>query len=113
MTNPLYDALFGKYANSDNTFITTQDGLTISHRLFLARSAQFAHCFADMGLAKGDRVVAQVEKSVEALCIYAACVQSGLVFLPLHLVINKVPQLHATQSEPFDYMYNQVDVDCC
>ncbi len=37
-----------------------------------------------MGLKKGDRIAIQVEKSVTALCIYAACVQSGIVFLPLN-----------------------------
>ncbi|NKB61732.1 MAG: AMP-binding protein [Gammaproteobacteria bacterium] len=84
MSNPLYDALFGKYASAETIFITTTDGRDITHRSFLSTSARFANVFANAGLNKGDRVVVQVEKSVEALCIYAACVQSGLVFLPLN-----------------------------
>jgi acyl-CoA synthetase (AMP-forming)/AMP-acid ligase II len=36
------------------------------------------------GLTTGDRLAVQVEKSAEALAIYAACVQSGVIFLPLN-----------------------------
>ncbi|NKB77194.1 MAG: AMP-binding protein [Gammaproteobacteria bacterium] len=89
MTNPLYDALFGKYANADTTFITTTDGREVTHGSFLIESAQFANSFASLGLSKGDRVAVQIEKSVEALCIYAACVQSGLVFLPLNIAYTE------------------------
>ena len=35
-------------------------------------------------LKPGDRVAAQIEKSPEALALYAACAQAGLVFLPLN-----------------------------
>ena len=84
MSNLLYDALFGKYANTTTIFIRTTDGREVTHKAFLATSTQFAHSFAKLGLTKGDRLAAQIEKSVEALCIYAACVQSGIVFLPLN-----------------------------
>ena len=47
-------------------------------------AARLANVFKSMGLKKGDRIAIQVEKSVTALCIYAACVQSGIVFLPLN-----------------------------
>ncbi len=40
--------------------------------------------FADMGLVAGDRVAVQIEKSPQALAVYAACAQAGLVFLPLN-----------------------------
>jgi acyl-CoA synthetase (AMP-forming)/AMP-acid ligase II len=32
----------------------------------------------------GDRLAAQVEKSPEALALYAGCVQAGAIFLPLN-----------------------------
>jgi len=38
----------------------------------------------DLGLAPGDRLAAQVEKSPQALALYAACVQTGIIFLPLN-----------------------------
>src|SRR5262249_18550603 len=37
-----------------------------------------------LGLAPGDRLLAQTEKSVEALILYFACVRAGGVYLPLN-----------------------------
>ncbi len=84
MTNPLYDALFGKYAHQSSPFLHLANGTVVSHAAFLATAAQFSHTLTDAGLAAGDRLAAQVEKSPEALALYAACVQTGVVFLPLN-----------------------------
>jgi malonyl-CoA/methylmalonyl-CoA synthetase len=84
MTNPLFDALFGAHAGQDTPFLHLPDGATLSHADFLARTAQFAHVLTERGLNAGDRLAAQVEKSPEALALYAACVQSGVIFLPLN-----------------------------
>ena len=84
MSNPLYDNLFGKYIGAKTSFIETSDGRIITHGGFVAMAARLANVFKSMGLKKGDRLAIQVEKSVTALCIYAACVQSGIVFLPLN-----------------------------
>ena len=37
-----------------------------------------------LGLVVGDRLAAQIEKSAEGLALYAACIQSGVIFLPLN-----------------------------
>ncbi|MBY5935131.1 malonyl-CoA synthase [Tateyamaria omphalii] len=84
MTNPLYDALFGRYADRSTPFLYMPDGTVLSHADFLATAARFAHVLTDAGLAPGDRLAAQVDKSPEALALYAACVQAGVVFLPLN-----------------------------
>ena len=84
MANPLYDALFGRHAGRPTVFLHLLDGTTVTHRDFLATVAQIAHALKQIGLKPGDRVAVQVEKSPEALALYAACVQSGLVFLPLN-----------------------------
>ncbi|MBE9476667.1 MAG: AMP-binding protein, partial [Proteobacteria bacterium] len=84
MTNLLYDTLFGKYAGAETIFIKTTDGATITHGGFLEMAARLANALTSLGLSKGDRVAVQVEKSVESLCIYAACTQAGFVFLPLN-----------------------------
>ena len=47
-------------------------------------AARMAHAMVDLGLSTGDRVAVQVEKSPEALALYAACLQAGLIFLPLN-----------------------------
>ena len=46
--------------------------------------ARFAGYLASLGLAPGDRVAVQVEKSAEALLLYLACLSAGLVYLPLN-----------------------------
>ena len=84
MTNPLYDQLFGKHAGKQTPFLHLADGTTISHAAFLEKAARFAHVLTRAGLVPGDRLAFQVAKSPEALALYAACVQAGLVFLPLN-----------------------------
>ncbi|WP_095590231.1 malonate--CoA ligase [Actibacterium ureilyticum] len=84
MANPLYDRLFGAHAGQGTPFLYLPDGTVISHREFLALAAQIAHVTAAIGLKPGDRVAAQVQKSPQALALYAACAQAGLVFLPLN-----------------------------
>jgi malonyl-CoA/methylmalonyl-CoA synthetase len=84
MANPLYDGLFGIHAGKTTPFLRLLDGQVITHQDFLATSAQIANVTAQIGLKPGDRVAVQVEKSPQALALYAACAQAGLVFLPLN-----------------------------
>jgi malonyl-CoA/methylmalonyl-CoA synthetase len=61
-----------------------------------------------LGLQQGDRVVAQIDKSVEALYLYLACLRSGIVFVPLntayqqseleHFVVDAQPKLVVCRS---------------
>ena len=84
MANPLYDGLFGRHLGQKTVFLQLQDGTTFTHGQFLQQAAQYAHVLTDFGLRPGDRVAVQIEKSPHSLAIYAACVQAGLVFLPLN-----------------------------
>jgi malonyl-CoA/methylmalonyl-CoA synthetase len=84
MANPLYDRLFGRHAGSTTPFLHLADGGTITHDAFLQQSAQLAQVLDKRGLTPGDRLAAQVHKSPQALMLYAACVQAGIVFLPLN-----------------------------
>lgn len=84
MTNPLFDQLFGTYAGKTTPFLHLADGKVIDHAQFLRQVAQLAHVLSANGLKPGDRLAAQVQKSPEALALYAACVQAGIVFLPLN-----------------------------
>ncbi|MBB5203234.1 malonyl-CoA/methylmalonyl-CoA synthetase [Inhella inkyongensis] len=47
-------------------------------------SAMLANLFDDLGLQPGERIALQVEKSVEALMVWLACLRSGLVLVPLN-----------------------------
>ena len=84
MANPLYDTLFGKHAGKTTPFLTLQDGTVWTHAAFLETAARIAHVLTAAGLEPGDRLAAQIGKSPEALALYAACAQAGVVFLPLN-----------------------------
>ena len=84
MANPLYDRLFGHHAGKTTPFLVLPDGQFRCHDAFLHRAARLSHALGNAGLASGDRLAVQVEKSEHALAVYAACVQSGLIFLPLN-----------------------------
>ena len=84
MSNPLYDTLFGCHAEKATPFLHLADGHTWTHAQFLELAAQYAHVITDHGLVPGDRLAVQIEKSPQALALYAACVQAGVVFLPLN-----------------------------
>ena len=47
-------------------------------------AARVANVLVGLGLEVGDRLAVQVEKSEFALALYAACMQSGIVYLPLN-----------------------------
>ena len=49
-----------------------------------AESARHAHVLCGCGVAPGDRVAMQVEKSPRALILYLACLRAGAVCLPLN-----------------------------
>ena len=89
MANLLYDRLFGCHADSDKTFLHLADGRCLSYRELVATAARIAGVFSDAGLKPGDRVAVQVDKSPEVLALFAASVQSGIVFLPLNTAYTK------------------------
>ena len=84
VVNRLYDTLFGCHAGRDTPFLRLVDGTILSHDAFLQQAAQIAHVLMDAGLQPGDRLAAQIDKSPEALALYAACVRRGIIFLPLN-----------------------------
>ncbi|MGA0192619.1 MAG: AMP-binding protein, partial [bacterium] len=84
MTNPLYHSFFERHRDSDALLMILEDGSRLSYRAFLDMASRFANALVETGVQPGDRVVLQVPKSAEALAIYAACVQSGSVMVPLN-----------------------------
>ncbi|WP_375173653.1 AMP-binding protein [Pseudooceanicola sp.] len=84
MPNPIYDTLFAPNAKRDGTFLTLTDDSSLSHRDFATLAGHLAGMLVAHGVTAGDRVAAQVEKSANALALYAACVRIGAVYLPLN-----------------------------
>ncbi|MGR3290329.1 MAG: malonate--CoA ligase [Paracoccaceae bacterium] len=84
MANLLYDALFGRHAGNADPFLCLKNGEVIAYDDFLRLSGRLANAILQLGLDPDARVAVQVEKSPQALAIYAACVQAGLIILPLN-----------------------------
>lgn len=84
MSNPLYDALFAQHQNDPNPFLIDPDGSSITYASFVEGAARLANVLKARGLKPGERLAMQVHKSPQALMVYAACLQSGIVFLPLN-----------------------------
>ncbi len=89
MANTLYDALFAPHEKNTGVFLHLKEGGNIAYEAFLRMAAQFAHVISDAGLTAGDRLAVQVAKSPEALAVYAACVRSGVIFLPLNTAYTR------------------------
>ena len=97
MTNHLFDALLGS-ADGERIFAHmpgdawSQLGSVgkpprdrwSSYADALDVSARFARTLVGWGVGPGDRVAVQVEKSIEAVLLYVACIRAGAVFLPLN-----------------------------
>ena len=75
MSNLLYDSLFGCHADDAKPFLIFADGRSLSYGAFLRIASRFANTINAIGLTVGDRLAMQVEKSAEALAVYAACMQ--------------------------------------
>lgn len=64
--------------------LRTDTGRVIHYHEALAESARLAHTLVALGVRPGDRVAAQVDKSVEAVLLYLATLRVGAVYLPLN-----------------------------
>ncbi len=62
-----------------------QDRRTHSVAELDARSATFAGALLATGAGAGDRVVVQVDKSVDAVALYLGCLRAGLVYVPVNV----------------------------
>jgi malonyl-CoA/methylmalonyl-CoA synthetase len=64
--------------------LETDRGRRLSYGEMSALTRRLAAALASLQVAPGDRVVAQIEKSPEAIALYLACLQLGATFVPLN-----------------------------
>ncbi|MDJ1159113.1 malonyl-CoA synthase [Chelatococcus sp. SYSU_G07232] len=84
MASYLFSALSARMPEPGRTFIEKADGSVITYGDLVDGTARLANALAARGVAPGDRVAVQVEKSPEAVMLYLACTRAGAVFLPLN-----------------------------
>jgi malonyl-CoA/methylmalonyl-CoA synthetase len=66
-------------------FLRAPDGRELSYAGLQSQVARFASALTARGVAQGDRVAAQVDKSVDAVLLYLACLHLGAVFVPINV----------------------------
>jgi len=71
-------------ADLEQTAVETDQGLVYSWSDLERGSAMLANWLESLSLPPASRIAVQVEKSVEVLMLYLACLRSGHVFLPLN-----------------------------
>jgi len=76
------------------------DGRVITYGELERESARLANVLSAEGVTPGDRVAVQVEKSVENVFLYLACLKVGAVYLPLNTAY--------TDSE-LDYFFSDAE----
>ena len=81
----VYDQLFGAAGTDpDRPCLVLDDGATLTYGDLDDRSAAVAGGLRSRRVGVEDRVVAQVEKSVDAIALYLACLRTGAVYVPLN-----------------------------
>jgi len=84
VSNPLLDRFAPAFVRQDRLFVETEDGRRLSYGDADRLAARLANALVALGVAPGDRVAVQVDKSPEAIVLYLACVRAGAVYLPLN-----------------------------
>ncbi len=81
----LYDLLREHFpADRGRPCIETAEGRIYTYADVEATSGRFARLLAQLGVAAGERVAVQVDKSPEAIFLYLACLRAGGIYLPLN-----------------------------
>lgn len=80
----IYARLFDELKEPLKAAIEPDGQAPISYRELDERAAQYANYLQNCGVKPGDRVAAQVEKSVASVMLYLATVRAGAIFLPLN-----------------------------
>jgi malonyl-CoA/methylmalonyl-CoA synthetase len=85
MSGNLFDLFRSRFpADLAKAFMEVPGGRTWSYGDLEQQSGRYARALSDLGVAPGDRVAVQVEKSPEAVFLINGCLRAGAVLLPLN-----------------------------
>ena len=97
----LFSLLFAGIEDFERLAIETHDGERISYGELIARVGRMANVLVARGVKVGDRVAAQVDKSVANIMLYLATVRAGAVYLPLNTAYTQNELAHfIADAEP-------------
>jgi malonyl-CoA/methylmalonyl-CoA synthetase len=89
MINHLFDTLFDR-KSAQAVFIELTDGRRWSYDDMLSETARVANALVSAGVQPGDRVAAQIDKSISTVALYLGTIRAGAVFLPLNTAYTAV-----------------------
>ncbi|MCC6870340.1 MAG: malonyl-CoA synthase [Burkholderiales bacterium] len=79
----------GFAARLEATFLEADSGERFSFADLERATARVAAFLTGLGLARGDRVAAQIDKSPQGLFLYLGCLRAGFCFLPLNTAYQR------------------------
>ncbi len=85
MSKNLYGLVAERFARlPGKVCLELEGGARYSYADLEAETARYANLLVSLGLKKGDRVAAQIEKSAQSVFLYLGCLRAGFAFLPLN-----------------------------
>ena len=86
MSNANLYSLFSAHFPNDPgaVFLEMPDGRRLHYADVPAMTGRMLSLLQQYGVEKGDRVVVQVDKSIEAIVLYLACLRAGAIYIPLN-----------------------------
>jgi malonyl-CoA/methylmalonyl-CoA synthetase len=85
-------------ADPDAVFLDSVDGRCLRYSEVSQRTGQMLTLLQQSDVAKGDRVVVQVDKSIEAVLLYLACLRSGAVYVPINMAYTQAEVAYFLQD---------------
>ena len=82
--NLLYNNFIKTHINNKDPFLIYRGGSSTSYQEFISLSKKISQYLVSSQVAKGDRILFQLEKSIYGLAIYAACIMTGAIYVPLN-----------------------------
>lgn len=81
----LYALFLERFPNDPSAlFLDGVDGRQLYYGEVAQRSGRMLGLLQRYGVTKGDRVMVQVDKSIEAVLLYLACLRAGAIYIPLN-----------------------------
>ena len=85
----LYTYFEQKFLRYSNRSFLVSDHRTLRYDEIHNETGRYVSMFIKMQINKGDRIVVQVEKSIEAVLLYLACLRYGAIYIPLNPAYTK------------------------
>ncbi|CAJ0935622.1 unnamed protein product, partial [Mesorhabditis belari] len=97
----------------EKSLFIDESGTKLSYGKFLTKTGQYAATLhEDYKIQKGDRVLSRIEKSIDAVALYLACLQIGAIYVPLNPDYKQEETKHFIQdAEPKLFVTSQLELD--